>query len=136
MSTESQGLRRHSLFLPLILLSIAIVLTVSGELLLKHGMNQHGVLEFESTNVPQVLWRLFTNPFILMGFTLIFSGSIFWLGVISRVPLSYAYPMLSTSYVLVVFASWAFLGEALTLTRIAGVCVIMLGVSLVFRSGQ
>ena len=122
--------------LPLILLGIAIVLTVSGELLLKQGMNRNGVLELApETLVPTVL-QLFTNPFILAGFTLIFSGSIFWLSLISRVPLSYAYPMLSMSYILVVAASWAFLGEQITWMRAIGVLVIMAGVSLVFRSGQ
>jgi len=82
------------------------------------------------------LAKLATNPFVLGGFALIFSGSIFWLSVISQVPLSYAYPMLSTSYILVVGASWLVLGEQITWLRLAGVLVIMAGVSLVARSGQ
>jgi multidrug transporter EmrE-like cation transporter len=122
--------------LPLVLLGIAILLTVSGELLLKQGMNRNGVLEVSPDTLLPTVGRLLTNPFILAGFTFIFSGSIFWLGVISRVPLSYAYPMLSTSYILVVGASWLFLGEEITLLRMVGVVVIILGVSLVFRSGQ
>ncbi len=109
---------------------------MSGELLLKQGMNRNGVLEVSPDTLLPTVGRLLTNPFILGGFTLIFSGSIFWLGVISRVPLSYAYPMLSTSYILVVGASWLFLGEEITLLRMVGVVVIILGVSLVFRSGQ
>ena len=48
--------------------------------------------------------------------------------------LSVAYPMLSTSYILVLVASALFLGENVSLTRAFGVGVIMVGVALVFRS--
>ena len=82
------------------------------------------------------LARAFSNPFVLGGFGCIFVGSLFWLAVISRVHLSYAYPMLSLSYVLVVAASWLFLGEQITWMRVMGVIVIIAGVSLVFSSGQ
>lgn len=130
------ALRDRPLLLPILLLLVAICFTVTGELLLKHGMNQHGVLELHPESLLPSLVRVFTNPFVLSGFALIFTGSIFWLSVISRVPLSYAYPMLSTSYILVVLASWLFLGEHITWVRMAGVAVIIAGVSLVFSSRQ
>jgi len=129
-------LKKRSLVPPLVLLSVAIVLTVSGELLLKQGMIRNGELHLAPDTLVASLAKLATNPFVLGGFALIFSGSIFWLSVISQVPLSYAYPMLSTSYILVVGASWLVLGEQITWLRLAGVLVIMAGVSLVARSGQ
>jgi drug/metabolite transporter (DMT)-like permease len=119
---------------PYALLVVSVTLTVSGELLLKHGMNLHG--EF----VPQIgtllpnLFRIFTNPYILGGFGLIFSASILWLSVISRVPLSTAYPMLSLGYLLTVLLSAIVLRETVPITRIAGVLLIVSGVVLVARS--
>lgn len=130
------ALKERTLLLPLVLLLIAVLFSVTGELLLKHGMNQLGILELEPALLLPGLVRVFTNPFVLVGFACIFTGSIFWLSLISRVPLSYAYPMLSTSYILVVAASWLFLGESITWVRALGVLVIIAGVSLVFRSGQ
>ena len=120
----------------LVLLFVAILLSVTGELLLKHGVNQLGILELRTDNLVPVFIRVFTNPFVLLGFIFLFGGSIFWLSMISRVPLSYAYPMLSTSYILVLGASWLFLGEQINPVQIIGVLVIMLGVSLVFWSNQ
>lgn len=120
----------------LALLFVAILLSVTGEVLLKYGVNQVGVLELHPNNLILVFTRVFTNIFIVCGFIFLFGGSIFWLSVISRVPLSYAYPMLSTSYILVLTASWLFLGEQINIVRILGVLVIMTGVSLVFWSGQ
>ena len=126
----------RTLLLPLALLFVAILFSVIGELLLKHGMNRLGVLELSPALLFPGLVRAFTNPFVFMGFASIFAGSVFWLAVISRVPLSYAYPMLSTSYIMVLLASWLFLGEYITGVRILGVLVIMFGVSLVFWSGR
>jgi drug/metabolite transporter (DMT)-like permease len=47
--------------------------------------------------------------------------------VLSRVPLSYAYPLLALNYVLVVAISAWFLGESVSAQRWVGVGVIMLG---------
>jgi len=129
-------LKDPALLIVLVLLFVAILLSVTGELLLKHGVNQLGVLELRTDNLVPVFIRVFTNPFVLLGFIFLFGGSIFWLSMISRVPLSYAYPMLSTSYILVLGASWLFLGEQINPVQIIGVLVIMLGVSLVFWSNQ
>lgn len=119
---------------PFLILLIAIGFTVTGELLLKKGMDQIGVLSLQPALFFSTLVRVFTTPVILAGFALIFTGSIFWLAVISRLPLSIAYPMLSTSYVLGVAGAWFFLGETVPLQRIIGVLIICTGVVVVTRS--
>ncbi|MBI4301570.1 MAG: EamA family transporter [Chloroflexi bacterium] len=120
--------------IPFLLLLVAVTFSVTGELLLKHGMNVVGELSFHSEVFFPTLRRAFSNPYVLVGFASIFTGSIFWLSVISRVALSYAYPMLSVSYILVVLASWLLLGEQITANRILGVLIICAGVYVVFRS--
>jgi multidrug transporter EmrE-like cation transporter len=117
-----------------LLLLIAIVMSTTGELLLKRGMNAVGVLSLAPADIVPMLANAFSNPFILAGFALLFGGSIFWLAVISRVDLSWAYPMLSLGYVLVVVNSWLFLDEQVTPIRVAGVAIICLGVAIVGRS--
>lgn len=122
------------MIIPFLLLLVAISLSVTGELLLKYGMNKVGLLSFSPDVFLPTLWRAFSTPYVLAGFASIFLGSIFWLSVISRLPLSYAYPMLSLSYILVVITSWLLLGEQLSLNRILGVLIICTGVVVVFRS--
>jgi len=114
----------------LALLLVAIALSATGEMLLKHGMSQIGVFSFE---LPMLV-RIFLHPAILLGFTLVFGGAIFWLAVISRVDLSYAYPMLALSYVIVVFASWIIFSEELNPAKLLGVAVICSGVVILARS--
>jgi len=45
-----------------------------------------------------------------------------------------AYPMLSLGYVINAAAAWALFGEAVTLQRVIGIGVILLGVAIVARS--
>ena len=62
-----------------------------------------------------------------------------WFMCLRRLPLSYAYPMLSLSYVLVCLLAAALPGfnEALGLGKIAGILCILLGVWLInSRSGK
>ena len=118
------------------LLMIAMCLTVTGELLLKTGMNRHGELNVSfSTLVPTAV-KLITNPFVLGGFAFIFSGALFWMAVLSRWPLSLAYPLLSISYIIGIVASVLILKEKVNAIQIVGVFVIILGVILVSRSAD
>jgi drug/metabolite transporter (DMT)-like permease len=118
------------------LLMIAMCLTVTGELLLKTGMNRNGELNVSiSTLVPTAV-KLVTNPFVVGGFAFIFSGALFWMAVLSRWPLSLAYPLLSISYIIGIAASVLFLKERVNTIQIVGVFVIILGVILVSRSAD
>lgn len=113
------------------LLMVAMCLTVTGELLLKSGMNQYGQLNVSLSTLPSTAIKLFTNPFVFGGFVFVFAGALFWLAVLSRWPLSLAYPFLSISYIIGIGASVLFLGERVTAIQLLGVLVIVAGVSLV-----
>ena len=61
-----------------------------------------------------------------------------WLAVLARYPLSFAYPMLSLSYVLVYVGAthWPLLGEAPSPLRTLGTLLILTGVGLVTRTKE
>ncbi len=117
-----------------VLLAIGICLSVTGELLLKYGMNRFGVLDLNPATLIPTLFRVFTQVPILLGFIFVFGASIFWLAVISRVPLSFAYPMLALGYVVTALMSRILFQETISPTRWAGIAVIGIGVVLISRS--
>lgn len=119
--------RIRPMLLVFTLLLTAICLTVTGELLLKAGVDRVGAFS-ASFNV---IVRTFTEWRVVLGFALIFSGALFWLGVISRVDFSFAYPLLALSYVISLIPAHFLLGEQVTLNRIVGACVIAIGVIIV-----
>src|SRR5204862_7332677 len=81
------------------LLLVAICLTVTGESLLKTGMNRYGELNVRlSTLVPTAV-KLFTNPFVAGGCVFGFSGALFWRAVLWRWLVSGACRLLAISYI-------------------------------------
>lgn len=125
-----------SMFSGLLLLIPAILLSTTGELFFKMGMNRIGGFAFNPAAVRQVLPRVIRNPFIWIGFIGFGLGAVFWLGVLSRVPLSLAYPILALSYFVVVVEAWLFLHERVTWQRFLGVLVIVVGVLIVGLSEE
>jgi multidrug transporter EmrE-like cation transporter len=111
-------------------LLVAIAFSTTGELFLKMGMERVGELHFERA----LLARTFTTWQVLVGFLFVFVGAVFWLWVISRADLSWAYPMLALGYVLVVLESRILLDEPVSGQRWAGTLVILLGVSIMYGS--
>lgn len=117
-----------------LILLVAIGFTATGELLLKHGMNQVGFFSLRPDLFFPTLLRIAVTPSIIIGLVSVGIASVLWLSVLSRVPLSWAYPMLSMSYIIGMFGSAVFLGETLTVSRLVGVAVIIGGVVIMYRS--
>jgi drug/metabolite transporter (DMT)-like permease len=109
-------------------------LSVIGELLLAHGMKRFGTLDLGLPTLIPTLFRVFTQPMIILGFVFVFSASIFWLAVLSRVHLSYAYPLLASGYVVTALLARILFNEPISLARWAGIIIICVGVVLVSRS--
>jgi drug/metabolite transporter (DMT)-like permease len=61
-------------------------------------------------------------------------GAVFWLAVLSRVNLSWAYPMLSLGYILVLLFSALVLREPVSALRWIGALVVVVGVFLITRT--
>src|SRR5579872_296249 len=105
-------MRRFAMMFSLILLGV--LLNASAQLLLKSGMTQIGHFDFHVVNVVPISLKVMSNPWIVMGlFSYVVSVGI-WLLVLSRVQVSYAYPMLSIGYIVNALAANYLFGEPLT----------------------
>lgn len=113
---------------------ITVILAVAGQLLLKKSMIEFGPINLTTGNLFPLIFDLFTKPLILFGLSLYGIGTIFWLAALSNVELSYAYPMISVSYVLIFLFSWIFFHEHISLTRILAMVIIVFGVYLISRT--
>ncbi len=119
----------------LFLIFIEIIIGIGGQLRLKIVMNRIGRIDtIDLSSILSLIGKAALSPIILFGLGLYVVGFVVWLIVLSRVDLSFAYPMISFNYVLVVFFSWLVLGEHLDLTRLIGVLVICFGVVILSRS--
>lgn len=119
-------------YLPLILLGV--LLNAGAQLLLKEGMRRIGHFDFVWANVVPISAQLAANVFILGGLLAYVVSVVVWLLVLSRVEVSYAYPMLSVGYIVNAIGGYYLFREDLSIERIAGILVIIAGVYLVSRS--
>lgn len=115
---------------------VAVVGSAAGQLLLKKGMSTMGPLTITADQILNILWRIGTNPYVVIGLFVYVCGTVFWLAALSRVDLSFAYPFASLSYIVMIVGGWQLFGERLDVWRIVGSLTIMAGVLLVSRSGH
>ncbi len=113
---------------------ISVLAGAVGQVLLKKGMGSMGPLTLTISQLGNVLWRIGTNPYVIIGLAIYVSGTVFWLTALSRVDLSYAYPFASLSYVVMLIASWLLFNENITPLRLLGTLIVCIGVFLISRS--
>jgi multidrug transporter EmrE-like cation transporter len=117
------------------LILASILLGAAGQLLLKAGMSQVGQFEFTATNLLPIIGKVIINLPVLGGVTVYFISLVMWLMVLSRTEVSFAYPLISVGYLINAIAAYYLFGESLSPMRLMGICIIIVGVFLVARSG-
>ncbi len=116
------------------LILFGVLLNAAAQLLLKAGTNSVGHFAFNRDNILPVGWQLATEPHIMGGLTCYVISVVVWIMALSRVEVSIAYPMLSIGYVVNAMAAWWLFGEAVSVTRLTGIGIIIVGVYVVSRS--
>ena len=134
MNTTKVQWKATGMNIAIIYILISVVGGAVGQILLKKGMGSMGPLTMSASQMPTILWKMATNPYVVVGLGIYLLGTVFWLTALSRVNLSFAYPFASLSYVLMLIAGWLLLDETITPMRLAGTAVIIVGVSLIARS--
>ncbi|GAB1809599.1 EamA family transporter [Priestia megaterium] len=110
------------------LLILANTLTlVCGQFLWKFGLESKPQ-PFKSLHS---IINLFLSPYVISGLALYGLATVLWLFILTRVPLSVAYPIQSMAYILAVFGAFFVFGESLTLYKVLGCLFIMIGVSFI-----
>lgn len=117
-----------------LLILLGVLLNAAAQLLLKAGMSQIGHFEFSMANLLPIGFRVAANLPIISGLVAYVISVVVWLLVLSRVQVSYAYPMLSIGYVVNALAAYYLFGESLSMTRVIGIFIIISGVYLISRS--
>ncbi|ACA46166.1 transporter [Clostridium botulinum] len=115
------------------LILTSVFLGALGQILVKYGA-VNLTLNFSPAHLLPSIVSILKNMPVMAGIISYGVSFLLWIKVLSKVELSYAYPMVSLGYVLVMIFSYFFFKENITPIRILGVAFIMIGVILVARS--
>jgi uncharacterized membrane protein len=120
----------------LLLIIMTVCLNTAGQFMMKAGINKIGKIDL--SKFFEFLPKIAGSGFVWGGFLAYTVSAALWIVILSRAELSWAFPMVSLSYVLTAIFSPILLGESFSIQRFIGILVICLGVFLVSRtfSGQ
>jgi multidrug transporter EmrE-like cation transporter len=115
-----------------LLLLVSVGFAVAGQLTLKAAMERVGTIGgAEVAEFGDTIGRVAREPRLWVGLTLFGVSAVFWLVVLSRVPLSVAYPSVGISYIVVVAFERFIRHEHVPSLRWVGVLVIAAGIALI-----
>lgn len=111
-----------------------IFFTVYGQLILKWRIDRVGSLPDAWAEKLIFLIKLLLDPLILSGFLSAFVASLFWMAAMTKFNISYAYPFMSLSFVLVFILSIFLFQEPVTTQKVLGLALIVLGIIVTSQS--
>jgi drug/metabolite transporter (DMT)-like permease len=115
-----------------VLLLFSVGFATAGQLVLKDAMERVGRIGTAQVNAAgDTIIRMASEPRLWLGLTLFGISALFWLVVLSHVPLSLAYPVVGISYILIVAFSRFIRHEHVPSLRWVGVVVIAFGIALI-----
>jgi multidrug transporter EmrE-like cation transporter len=126
------GAARPAGLISIAMLLVSVGFAIAGQLTLKSAMNNIGRIgSAEVRDLSETISRAAREPRLWAGLALFGVSSIFWLVVLSRVPLSVAYPFVGISYIVIVLLSRLVLHEHVPALRWAGVVVVAAGIVII-----
>jgi drug/metabolite transporter (DMT)-like permease len=109
---------------------LGVTFSAVGQVSWKLGMNLIGPVNGFR---PSDLIFIFLDTYIVFGLIMYGLSTVFWLIALSRMELSFVYPFISLTYILVLALSYLVLRESIGLNKIAGTALIILGLILISR---
>lgn len=116
------------------LIMIGVLLNAAAQLALKASVSGMGAIELDLAGSGGTALKLMSEPWLWVGLFCYGISVVVWILALSRVDVSIAYPMLSVGYVVNALAAWALFGEVLSIARLSGIGIIIVGVYILARS--
>ena len=108
-----------------------IGLTVYGQLVIKCSVDRLAALKGVDAQWASrwIFYReLLLDPLVLSGFVAAFVAALSWMAALTKFPLNHIYPMTSLSFVLIGCLSWQLFGETMTINKILGLALVVIGI--------
>jgi len=111
-----------------ILLFSWLFLSAIGQILIKQGLNQLKQYDLIN-NLHQVyiIKLIASNIYIFLGMLLLLLSILFFLICLSKIDMSYIFPLGSLTIVLIIILSYFYLGESISLSKGIGILFVLSG---------
>lgn len=117
-----------------LLVSIVVGGMTASHLLLKKGLIAVGQFPQNFSQLIPFFLKAYTNAYVISAVLVALVAGLAWMLAVARAQLSFVYPFMGLSFVLVALFSWFIFKENVTALRWVGIIVVCVGVFLVSRS--
>jgi multidrug transporter EmrE-like cation transporter len=120
----------------ILLILVSVVLSSGSQVLLKLGMSAQDVqLALSESGKPlNIAIAIFSSPWVLGGLTCFGLSALFWLFVLSKIPVSTAYPFVALGIAITAASGRFLLGESISTMKALGIILVVIGVMTVGAS--
>jgi drug/metabolite transporter (DMT)-like permease len=113
-----------------ILVLITVLLTVYAQIVVKWQVLEAGEFPLALADRILFLLTLLINPWVISVYVATLCAGLAWMTAMTKLELSYAYPFMSLSFVLVLLLSAFFFQEPITWQKSLGIVFIALGLAI------
>lgn len=117
----------------MLLVFCSVLLTTCSQLIVKWRVGRAGPLPVELTRKALFLTGLLLDPLIIAGILAAFFAGLCWMAAMTKLELSFAYPFVSLSFVLVFIFSALLFHETVTAPKVIGMLLIIAGIIVTGR---
>lgn len=114
--------------LPTLMVSAVLALTVYAQLMMKARALAHAVATSDANRL-KYLASMLGDPGVISCFVAAALAAVFWMLAIERLEVSFAYPFMALSFVLVPLGSMLLFGERVPPIQLMGLGLIVAGVA-------
>ncbi len=111
----------------ILLVLINVIFLTSGQIFWKMSVKNLDTYSFSS------VVTVFLSPHFFIGALLYALATLIWIFLLSKLPLSTLYPLQSLAYVFGLIAGYLIFKELITLQKVVGVSIILVGVFIVAK---
>ncbi len=116
------------------LVMTGVLLNAVAQLALKASVSDTGIINLDMQSMLTSAWSLASNLWLWLGLICYAISVVVWILALSRVDVSIAYPMLSIGYIVNAVAAWQLFGEAMSMGKVVGIGIIIVGVYVLARA--
>jgi multidrug transporter EmrE-like cation transporter len=114
---------------------LSVLLSAGSQVLLKFGMSSPEMTSAVANDEPlRLALRIAATPTVLLGLACFGFSAVAWLFVLSKLPLSTAYPFVALGIAISVAAGRLLFNEPISAVKLIGVSLIIVGVGTVSAS--
>lgn len=121
-------LQHHSYLL------LYVLFTLSSQVIMRWRVGSSSMASPSATERFHFVTTMLMTPWVWVAIACTFFAGVSWMLALTRFDLTYAFPFTGVSFVLILVAGAYLFGENVSLARIAGTLLVVLGLLVVVRS--